>query len=289
MKYLRNLLTATLLIAVLYACDTPAEYEELESGLLFRKVEKGDTATAQPGEVMNVVMTHVLNGDSVLYESGTEDGYYVNPQTGLPPNLQEAFTQLCEGDSAQIKMSYAEYATMTGRPAGADSTAQVVWNIRVREIENEQVVVARIQAEQLEEERSVIEDYLVNNNLEAETTEDGISIVTLREGNGEYPEEGDVVKVNYTLRLLDGTVIDTSYKDVAEANSILNPQRNYAPFEITIGGGGVIQGWQMGIPEVDKGGKATLFIPSIYGYGARTGGPIPPNSILMFDVEVVDF
>ena len=280
-----------MLLAISVGCESTPEFTALDSGLMFRKIEDAkDTTRAKAGQIMNVVMTHVLDGDSVLYESGDETGYYVNPQTGLPPNLQEAFLQCGVGDSVQIKMSYAEYASLTGMPMTEnDSTSEVVWNLKVREIEEESVVVERITSEQLSAEKEVISEYLVNNNLEAEETEEGISIVTSREGNGDYPQQGDVVQVNYTLRLLDGTVIDTSYEDVAQENDVFNPQRNYAPFEITVGGGGVIEGWQIGIPKIDKGGKATLFIPSIYGYGARSGGPIPANSILMFDVEVVDF
>lgn len=292
MRKYRNIIGAGLLVAAIAGCNQSPEFIELESGLKFRKLESGDTTTAQMGDVMNLIMTHTLgDSDSVLYDSGDELGYYMNPFTGLPPNLQEAFLKCNEGDSAQIQMKYSEYAAMTGRPfTPADSAKVVNWNIRVREIENERVVVERIQNEQLEKDQTIIEDYLVNNNLEAQTTEDGIAVVTLESGNGEYPKEGDLVKVNYAVRLLNGTLIDTSNEALAKENNLYNPNRDYAPYEFTLGRGEVIRGWDLGIPEVDKGGKAKLFIPSSLGYGARNnGGPIPPNSVLMFDIEVVDF
>lgn len=289
MKNYNKVLVAGLMLAAL-GCNKTPEFVELESGLKFRKLEEGDTTRAHQGDVMNMVMTHTL-GDSVLYDSGSEMGFYVNPMNGLPDNLRDAFLMCGVGDSVQIQMSYPEYASLTGRPlTPADSALVVNWNIRVREIDNEQAVVERLQSEQLDKDQTIIDEYLVNNNLEAEKTEDGIAVVTLEAGNGEFPENGDLVKVAYAVRLLDGTLIDTSYEDLAKENGVFNPQRTYEPYGFTLGNREVIQGWDLGIPKVDKGGKAKLLVPSHLAYGARNnGGPIPPNSVLVFDIEVVDF
>lgn len=291
MKNINRILSIVALTALVMACDSTPEYVELESGLKFRKVtDGGDTTRTQPDQVMNVVMTHTIN-DSILYDSGDEMGYFMNPQIGLPPNLQEIFLQCGVGDSVQIQMDYTEYSQMTGRPTTpADSATIVTWNIKVREIEKETVIVERIQAEQMATDSGIIDEYLVNNNLEANTTEEGIGVVTLESGNGEFPKAGDRVKVNYAVRLMDGTLIDTSNEALAKENNMYNAQREYAPYEFTLGNREVIEGWDLGIPYVDKGGKAKLLIPSQFAYGSRNnGGPIPPNSVLVFDVEVVDF
>lgn len=291
MKNYNKVLVAGMLLAAL-GCNQSPKFVELESGLKFRKVEEGDDTRAKEGDVMNMVMTHTL-GDSVLYDSGSEMGLYLNPMNGLPENLQEAFLKCGVGDSVQIQMSFAEYSELTGRPMDpADSALVVSWNVRVREIDSEQAVVERLQAEQMDKDQAIIDEYLVNNNLEAEKTEDGIAVVTLESGNGEFPKNGDKVKVDYTVRLLDGTLIDTSNEELAKANNVYSPQRpgGYVPYEFTLGNREVIQGWDLGVPKVDKGGKAKLLIPSNLAYGARnTGGPIPPNSVLIFDIEVVDF
>lgn len=291
MKNYNKVLVAGMLLAAL-GCNQSPKFVELESGLKFRKVEEGDDTRAKEGDVMNMVMTHTL-GDSVLYDSGSEMGLYLNPMNGLPENLQEAFLKCGIGDSVQIQMSFSEYSELTGRPMDpADSALVVNWNIRVREIDAEQAVVERLQAEQMEKDQAIIDEYLVNNNLEAEKTDDGIAVVTLESGNGEFPKNGDKVKVDYTVRLLDGTLIDTSNEELAKANNVYSPQRpgGYVPYEFTLGNREVIQGWDLGVPKVDKGGKAKLLIPSNLAYGARnTGGPIPPNSVLIFDIEVVDF
>ena len=108
------------------------------------------------------------------------------------------------------------------------------------------------------------------------TTKSGLQVKTTLEGNGEIPQDGDMVKVHYTGKLLDGKVFDSSVS------------RN-KPFEFELGAGRVIKGWDEGFKHIRKGGKATLIIPPGIGYGERDMGSIPPNSTLIFDVELLDF
>ena len=87
-------------------------------------------------------------------------------------------------------------------------------------------------------------------------------------------QAGDVVTLNYTGTLSDGTKFDSSY-DHGE------------PFSFTLGAGEVIKGWDDGIVGMKVGEKKHLVIPPEMGYGAQAIGPIPANSTLMFDVELV--
>lgn len=290
MRTIKGLMLTALVLVTALACNKTPEFIELESGLKYRKLSEGSDKRAGEGDIMNVVMTHTL-GDSVLYDSGNDPGYFLDPATSLPPNLSEVF-QLCgPGDSVQIEMAFTEYAGLTGYPVmPEDSTKVIMWNIKVNDVGTEAAFIEKFQAKQRETDRGIIEDYLVNNNLEATTTDEGIAVVTLEAGNGEFPQKGDKVKVDYSVRLLNGTLIDTSDEELAKANDLYYEQREYAPYEFTLGNREVIEGWDLGIPKVDKGGKAKLLIPSQYAYGARNdGGPIPPNSVLVFDIEVVDF
>lgn len=88
-------------------------------------------------------------------------------------------------------------------------------------------------------------------------------------------ENGDTILVNYTGKLEDGTVFDSSY------------ERNQA-FNFTLGAGEVIKGWDEGILGMKKGEKKQLVIPPEKGYGNQDKGSIPPNSTLIFDIEIVD-
>lgn len=109
------------------------------------------------------------------------------------------------------------------------------------------------------------------------------------EGNGEKPEQGDSVSVNYVGKLMDGTVFDTSYEDIAKEAGVFNGNREYKPFTFPIGARQVISGWDEGIMLLNEGSKATLYVPSGLAYGQRGSGKrIPPNSTLIFDVELVE-
>ena len=106
------------------------------------------------------------------------------------------------------------------------------------------------------------------------TTSSGLKYVILEEGDGPSPEKGDTVQVHYTGWLEDGTMFDSSH-DRGE------------PIEFQIGGGRIIRGWDEGVKMMKVGGHRMLIIPPKLGYGARQVGPIPANSTLFFEVELV--
>ena len=99
-------------------------------------------------------------------------------------------------------------------------------------------------------------------------------LITQANESGQTVNAGDMIKVHYTGKLLDGKVFDSSTgKD---------------PIQFNVGTGRVIPGWDEGLQLLKVGEKATLIIPSNLAYGERGGGPIPPNSTLKFDVELVE-
>ncbi|MCL5435023.1 MAG: FKBP-type peptidyl-prolyl cis-trans isomerase [Patescibacteria group bacterium] len=106
------------------------------------------------------------------------------------------------------------------------------------------------------------------------TMSNGLKILDLKVGGGTEAKTGDTVTVNYLGTLENGTKFDSSY------------DRNQ-PFTTQIGVGAVIKGWDEGIPGMKVGGKRKLIIPPELGYGAQATGPIPPNSTLVFEVELV--
>ena len=119
-----------------------------------------------------------------------------------------------------------------------------------------------------------------------DTGESG-SCGTIPKGNGQKVEIGRQVAINYTGRLLNGKVFDTSLENVAKENEIYDSRRPYEPLSYRVGEQSLIRGWEKGIINQPAGSKLTLIIPSALGYGPQDLGIIPANSSLIFDIEIV--
>ncbi len=133
----------------------------------------------------------------------------------------------------------------------------------------------KIVAEMIGKEDKTIQDYMAKNNLKGTKAPSGLYYIQTQAGTGAKAEKGKTVSVHYTGKLLNGTKFDSSVD-------------RGQPFEFGLGTGQVIQGWDEGIALMSVGEKGTLIIPSALGYGPRgAGGSIPPNSILIFDVELL--
>jgi FKBP-type peptidyl-prolyl cis-trans isomerase len=143
--------------------------------------------------------------------------------------------------------------------------------------------------EMLADESGVIEAYAAEKGLTVQKTANGLYYAIETEGTGELTTPGTTMYVNYAGYLLDGTLFDTSYPEIAKANNMFNEGREYGPLPVNVGMGQVIPGWDEGLMLLKNGSKAKFLIPSPLGYGeAGAGGMIGPNSILVFDVEVTD-
>jgi len=93
-------------------------------------------------------------------------------------------------------------------------------------------------------------------------------------GTGATAAVGDTVTVNYVGTLTNGTKFDSSYD-------------RGQPYVFQVGAGRVIAGWDQGVPGMKVGGKRRLTIPPSLGYGNQANGPIPANSTLVFDIDMV--
>ena len=101
-----------------------------------------------------------------------------------------------------------------------------------------------------------------------------VKIEDTQSGTGAAAKDGDQITVDYTGKLQDGTVFDSSV--------------GKTPFQFTLGAGQVIPGWDQGLLGMKVGGKRTLTIPPSLAYGDQgAGGVIPPNATLIFDVELI--
>jgi FKBP-type peptidyl-prolyl cis-trans isomerase FklB len=121
---------------------------------------------------------------------------------------------------------------------------------------------------------SAAKTFLVDNGKKKDvvTTKSGLQYKVVQKGAGNSPKPADEVTVHYRGTLLDGTEFDSSIKRGQPATFPVN---------------GVIQGWQEALQLMKPGSKYELFIPPELAYGANSPPPIPPNSLLKFDVELI--
>lgn len=118
----------------------------------------------------------------------------------------------------------------------------------------------------------IINNYLTSNKISATKDPSGLYYVTTLVGTGASPVASSTVVVKYKGSLINGTVFYQTPTDKTFTYLL----------------SGLIKGWQIGIPLMKKGGKTTFYIPSELGYGATNQGIIPPNSVLVFDIELVE-
>ena len=111
-------------------------------------------------------------------------------------------------------------------------------------------------------------------------TASGLYYEITKKGTGENAKPGQTAIMNYTGKTLDGKTFDSN----------TDPEfKHTEPLPVQVGAGRVIKGWDEGVQLLNKGSKATFYIPSPLAYGPQDQGPnLPANSILIFDVEVTD-
>ena len=211
--------------------------------------------------------------------------------TKTPATQSATSTQPAANASAVAKISYAlgyEVAHQTppeldidsfvtgvragharAKPAYTEEELQKAYAEFQQEMQNKQL-------ESNKQAQSSSDNFLTENKGKAgvKTTASGLQYLTTKEGTGKQPQATSVVKVHYTGKLVDGTVFDSSVQRGEPIEFPLNQ---------------VIPGWTEGLQLMKEGGKATLYIPSNLGYGAQgVPGTIPPNSTLIFDVELIE-
>ena len=207
-------------------------------------------------------------------------------------DLMDVIAKMNEGDSAIVQMSVDSLFTydvqsLRGLKAGENAMIHLHLKHILSASEKDAEINKRKEAKRKMEEDAkmafhdqykkdsvLIQNFIKKNNISGyKTTPEGVVYQITKPGDGKLPVSGDEIYANYDGKLLDGEGFDKS-KD--------------APFNFTLGAHRVIPGWEAGFAALSKGAKAKLIIPSTMGYGPQASGPIPANSVLVFDVEVVD-
>lgn len=282
MKNLSNFLILTVLVTGLASCKGGMSgYEKTAGGIEYKILKKGGDKAIKVGDNLKLNFENRTQKDSVIFSSA-KNGAPVEFQLSEARNaadIMSIFPLLHEGDSVEV-LVVVDSMYKKNLPPFAKSGDKVKFLLGISKVmNNEEMAAAKLEASKAQNvvDAKLIDEYVAANKLDVKTTESGIRYIMEKEGTGDLPKEGDMVSVHYTGTLLDGTKFDSSL-DRGE------------PFPFALGKGQVIKGWDEGIMLFKKGGKGKLIIPSSLAYGSKAMGPtIKPNSVLVFDIELLDF
>lgn len=272
-------------------------YQKTASGLYYKFFRQTENEQPQVGELVDLRIFSVVNDTKPL--TGPIDQTLLLEDSKFAGDFFEGLAMMHKGDSASflvnIDSTFIKWFGYPSLPEEFKSTDVLRFEVRMDDFYPESEYPARFGAKLKKDMSARIEkmksehpdetakaaqelsEYLNNNKIKAQPTESGLYYVMTKKGNGKKPEVGQMVKVHYTGKLLDGTVFDSSI-DRGE------------PIDIPIGIGKVIPGWDEGIMMMSKGEKGVLYIPYYLGYGnQQAGDKITPYSNLIFEVELVDF
>jgi FKBP-type peptidyl-prolyl cis-trans isomerase len=142
----------------------------------------------------------------------------------------------------------------------------------MQDMQNELIEKRKVEGEENQKKAA---KFLEENKTKegVKVTASGLQYKVVSEGSGPKPKETDTVEVHYKGTLVDGTEFDSSYK-----------RNQTAKFPVR----GVIPGWTEGLQMMSKGSKYHFYIPPELAYGERGRPSIPPNSVLVFEVELID-
>ncbi len=277
-------LIAGFALLFLSACDKDSEgFQKTKSGLKYKFINSGNGTRPQLGDVMIMHIRYYSPADSLLYDSrNIKDSFTVNMvEPTFIGGVEEGFALMSVGDSAHFKVradSLFIKTFLSTVPETYQPDAEIKFHVSLLRIIPKSVNDSIKMAQDLELRRrefELIELFLKQNNMDVMPTQNGAYLSISKPGNGNYPKIGDTVFVDYTGRLLDGTVFDSS----AGAEK---------PFSFVLGNQAVITGWEECIPLLNKGSIARMVIPSDLAYGAEDYRELKAYSTLVFDVEIID-
>jgi FKBP-type peptidyl-prolyl cis-trans isomerase FkpA len=298
----KNLMLFAVAAMALASCG--GGFKQGQGGMLYAINDDKSGPVIKEGDFISVNLIAKTEGDSVLTNS------YANgrpiptllPKPQYKGDIYAALQMLSEGDSATVKLNVDSMATH-GQPKPPGFKGKyVIFQIKVEKVipkgtlsdavfQNKVADYFKEESAKLKKaEPAKMDKYIADNKLTVQKTASGVAYVITKTGTGPVPAAGDTVEVNYTGRLLNGKLFDTSIKSVAQSDKTLfNPMNPYKPIKFAVGEKKVIAGWDEGLLLLNKGAKATFVIPSGLAYGEQGYGPIPPFSPLVFEVEMVGF
>lgn len=301
-------IASVLLLAVFALSACKESFKKGDDGIEYKIIADGKGEKVAYGDFMQMNMTQYYQTgkeDSLLMDTRLEQGAMINilDSVNTPIAFYKVLSQLKVGDSMVIRIltDSAFAKSPQGVPPIFKKGHYFLTAIRLTNVyktreqadsaRDAQAKEAAVRAEAnakvlLAKEDKIIADYLAKNKITAVKTPMGAYVQIIEPGTNPKVDTGMVANVNYTGRTLLENIMFDSNTDPAKGH--VEP----LPVNLTTDpslGNNVIDGWKDGIKMLGAGGKAKFYIPSPLAYGTQGAGPdIKPNTILVFDIEVLD-
>ncbi len=280
MKIKNAWLCGCIAIFTFVACNHQ-KYETTTNGLQYRILEKGKGKRAVMGDILRLHLSYSNEIGAVIYDSKVlGDTFMIRlSEPTFKGGIEEGFALLNEGDSAEFIVSadsIFDKLFKAPMPPSVMKGEKLHFNVRFKKIvsveEMNQFMPGASNPEAEEENR--IQDYLIKNGLQVAPRKPGVYYVVFKEGAGDPPKEGDEITVRYTAKDMSGKVYDA-------------PESNNGAITFKLGEGDFLPEWIAIVRGMKKGELSRLVLSSANAYGAKQSGPVPPNTPLVFDLEMV--
>lgn len=293
---MRQLLSVCVAAAAILFCSCQSGYKKTKDGLEY-KIFAGKNQKDSLLKVGNFIKFNVEfsikrkgKNDTLMYSTYAAMPQYnrVDTVTHNDMNYTELFSLMRVGDSAEFKVNvdtlmkrnliqenpiFSKGSTITGKVTILEKykTESEVYADIAKEVQKEKG-----------REMTEVQAYLKDKNINAQMTKDSVFVAVENPGDASAKaDSGLQVTVKYKgILMKTDSIFDTN----------MDKSKNHdQPFDIVLGQHMVIPGWESGLKMFGKGGKGKIIVPAFMGYGPQGGGgAIPPNSNLVFDVEILD-
>lgn len=268
------------LTTFLTGCGEQEEFQEHTKGFKYLFIDRAQAGLSpREGDIVTLKIAITGPNDSVLKRA---DFFRVQVEKSkYKGGINDALKFMHEGDSMAFMidaLNYYRYDEESNVPEFIKKGDQLRFDIRMSDIKNLDEVERERQLNQIsgrKRELIALKHFAKGVGVEDSIHLNRVYVRSLREGDGRMPKPGDKVSVDYFGYFVDGSPFDNSYE-------------RGKPFTFVIGNNQVIEGLELGVQEMKRGGKATIIIPSPLAYGEK-GLPranIAPFTTLVFDVEL---
>ncbi len=268
------------------------QFEKAPSGMLYKITRgSGNEKPLAQGQFVKLNIEYRLKSkDSLLQSNVGHIPAYLPIDTSKLSSSKYEFLEVLmkarKGDKIEFNLSLDTLVKLNAIQLNNIFKAGdiIVGKVEVLNVFNQETQVAddykKEQKEETNREIKAIEDYLAKNKIKATKTPEGVFVVIKEAGDVNAKiDSSKEVSVFYKGYTLKGEVFDTNIKSRDTASK---------PYEVNLGTGTVIPGWEIGLPYFTKGGKGSIYVPAMLAYGPQANGPIKAYENLAFDIEIKD-